>query len=76
MRCSAFDLFHNIRDTLLRINAHEHVNVVYMTFHGKYIYIVRLAFNGSQFFESLFDTRDIKNLPTVSWAEHKMIVYQ
>ena len=76
MGCSTLYLFYNIRDTLLWIYTHKHMDMIYVTFHSKYIYIVRLTFHGSQFFKSVFDTRNIENLPTISWTEHKMIVYQ
>jgi len=37
---------------------------------------VILAFDNSQLLESVFNAWNIKNLPAVSWTEHKMIIYQ
>ena len=47
MRSSPFYEFNHIRNRLLRINAYKHMNMVYMAFHSKNIYIMFLTFKCS-----------------------------
>ena len=50
------------------------MNMIDVTFHRQNIYADRRTKLLSEFFESFFNTFDLEDFPSISWAEYEMIV--
>ena len=72
----ALDITHDIRGTVGWQAAQEQVRVVMMTFHGKDLDGMSLAYLRDELFETALDPGDIKDPPAVARAEYEMVVYK
>ena len=71
---SSFYLLHDSSRGLLRPALQKEMDVVVMALHRKDFDIELLAHLLGEFFESVFDVRDVENLATIPWAKDEMIV--